>query len=113
MRFIPPPNKLTWEKDFKGKTFGKLTPISMGEKDKHSQTVVNCLCTCGNTIAAKGTDLRNGKRRSCGCAKTNGFRRAYPLSTSITSIAKVSIEPYMIPEVLKYENLPMKPPGRK
>jgi hypothetical protein len=112
MRFIPSPNKLTWEKDFANKTFDKLTPVSMAGKDRLGQTLVNCICKCGKTIVARGTDLKNCKRGSCGCAKKSGFRRAYNLSTSITSIAKVSIEPYIIPDMLLYKNLPMKPPGR-
>lgn len=35
---------------------------------KHS-TMWKCLCDCGNTIEAPGTDIRNGHTVSCGCRK--------------------------------------------
>ena len=113
MKHILIPNKLTWDKNFKDKNFGSLTPIEMAGTNKKGETLVKCSCKCGKIIDARGTELRNGKRHSCGCAKTNGFRRAYPLSTSNTSTAKTSIVAHVIPAMLEYKNLPMRPPGCK
>lgn len=28
-----------------------------------------CVCECGNEVAVKGTQLRSGCRRSCGCLR--------------------------------------------
>jgi hypothetical protein len=114
MKFKVQPVRLTWEKDFQGKIFGHLTPIEMAGSNKNGETLVRCKCNkCGTIFETRGTELRNGKRRSCGCTKNNGFRRVASLSTSLYSTDKGSaVEPFKMPDFLEYKNLPMRPPGR-
>ena len=52
--------------DITGQRFSgsKLTPVKyIGDG------LWECICDCGNTCIAKGKELRNGKRKSCGCLK--------------------------------------------
>lgn len=58
-------------KDMVGKKFGVLTvleraPFEYTEKGYKINRWL-CQCVCGNEIVVKGRDLRNGKRKSCGC----------------------------------------------
>ena len=58
--------------DLTGQKFGYLTVI---ERDKDKQDCcVNwkCRCVCGNIISTRGTTLRRGQAKSCGC-KRNSF----------------------------------------
>lgn len=54
-------------KDMTGQRFGKLVAIRDVEERKHGAIVWECKCDCGNTTMVVGTNLRNGKTRSCGC----------------------------------------------
>lgn len=49
-----------------GKVFGRLTVLELD----HNENGVNfykCLCSCGNTVVVRGSDLRSGNTRSCNC----------------------------------------------
>lgn len=48
-----------------GKTFGRLTVISFSHST--GSQYYNCTCACGGTKVAKGSALRWGTTRSCGC----------------------------------------------
>jgi len=51
-----------------GEQFGRLTIIEQDSKT-YPDHVLRwiCKCECGNIISVKGTNLRNGTTRSCGC----------------------------------------------
>src|SRR6187399_520544 len=51
--------------DIIGKTFGKLTVLSLYAK-KNGQTYFNCLCICGIIKVANGYQLLYGRTTSCG-----------------------------------------------
>ena len=51
-----------------GNKYGKLTVISRGENDKSGKARWNCQCECGTIILVRGTDLRSGKTKTCGCS---------------------------------------------
>jgi hypothetical protein len=52
--------------DMTGKIFGRLTAIKdVGTKDKTRMWQFNC--SCGNEFIAKGTEVRFGSTKSCGC----------------------------------------------
>lgn len=52
--------------DITDKVFGRLTAKRMiGSKDRAK--LWECLCTCGNTVVAKGKDLNIGDKTHCGC----------------------------------------------
>jgi hypothetical protein len=53
-----------------GKQFGELTVLSIGEKEvntTHYKWI--CKCSCGKTVQIRGTSLRNGITKSCGCIR--------------------------------------------
>ncbi len=53
-----------------GEKYGRLTIVSDGGKNKHSKTIVNCQCECGNTCTVILSRLKSGLTKSCGCYKT-------------------------------------------
>lgn len=53
--------------DMTGKTFGHLTVLSYAGKNPHGDALWLCQCDCGKTGTYIGSDLRNGRRKSCGC----------------------------------------------
>lgn len=52
--------------DETGNTYGSLTVIKSIRTETMRKTGWLCQCTCGNTIICSGSDLRTGKRSSCG-----------------------------------------------
>lgn len=52
-------------KDLTGKRFGKLEVISFAYSD--GACYWNCKCDCGKTTIVRGTNLRAGYTKSCGC----------------------------------------------
>ena len=54
-------------KDETGNKYGKLLVISEASRDNTNMIRWNCLCDCGNTTVTRGTSLRNGHTKSCGC----------------------------------------------
>ena len=49
-----------------GNKYGKLIVLSRGENDNNGKARWYCQCDCGNTILARGTDLRRDKTKTCG-----------------------------------------------
>ena len=54
-----------------GKKFGKLTVLEECEERKHNEKLYKCKCDCGNINYIIGSELRRGKRKSCGCMRGN------------------------------------------
>lgn len=57
-------------KDMTGLTFNYLTVIGKAEKPEGSkcrEAFWLCQCKCGNKIVSRGSNLRNGNTKSCGC----------------------------------------------
>ena len=50
-----------------GHKFGRLSVFAPAGLDKRRASMWECRCTCGNVIVAKGSNLKNGNTRSCGC----------------------------------------------
>lgn len=56
--------------DLTGQRFGRLTAISPTyERGPHREILWRCRCDCGNETVVRGTTLRNGETRSCGCLR--------------------------------------------
>ena len=53
--------------DLTGQKFGKLTVIKRVEDDSEAHIKWLCECECGNFITTRGTSLRSGITKSCGC----------------------------------------------
>ena len=51
-----------------GNRYGKLEVLSRGENDKNGKARWYCQCDCGNTVLVRGSDLRSGKSKTCGCS---------------------------------------------
>ena len=54
--------------DETGHKYGKLTVLKRGENDNNGKVRWYCQCECGNIILTRGTDLRRGKVKTCGCS---------------------------------------------
>lgn len=53
--------------DLTGQTFNLLTVVSRAANDSGNNVRWTCLCKCGKTTPVRGTHLRSGQTRSCGC----------------------------------------------
>lgn len=56
--------------DMIGKKYGKLTAVSVAEKDdrgKRKGNYVNAVCECGMKVVAPADRVRSGEKKSCGC----------------------------------------------
>ena len=53
-------------KDITGGRFGKLTVLSFDKVFK-GLAYWNCICDCGTKASIRGTSLRYGESKSCGC----------------------------------------------
>lgn len=66
------------ELNFIGKKFGRLTVISRVENyiDKNGKphSAWKCKCECGNDVFIRGTYLKNGSVKSCGCLNKDKLR---------------------------------------
>lgn len=65
--------------DIVGQKFGKLTAIKYVGKDKWSAALWKCVCECGEKTTARGTSLRTGRTKSCGCLHQPHGLRYHPL----------------------------------
>lgn len=61
--------------DLTGQKFGRLTVISYAGKNHRRYALWSCLCECGKTIIAVGSDLRSGHTQSCGCSRSDALSR--------------------------------------
>ena len=53
--------------DLTGQKFGRLTVIRKAENPSEAHIKWLCECECGNFITTRGTSLRSGITKSCGC----------------------------------------------
>ncbi len=58
---------MTVRKDIAGTIFGRLTAVSIGRQSSLGW-YWHCRCECGSEIEVLGARLRNGSKKSCGCA---------------------------------------------
>lgn len=57
-------------RDLTGQRFGRLTALEpAGRSETGHTTLWKCLCDCGNEITVRGTNLKSGASKSCGCYK--------------------------------------------
>lgn len=54
-------------KDIAGQRFGRLVAIRPTEKRLNNFVVWECKCDCGNIVFKRGTALKTGNTKSCGC----------------------------------------------
>ena len=69
--------------DETGNTYTRLTVIEKSEQSQDGAMWV-CECECGNEVIVKGSNLRRGNSKSCGClqketvAEVGRSKRKYP-----------------------------------
>lgn len=49
--------------------FGKLTVLERAQNDKYNHSQWICKCSCGQIVVVRGTRLKSGITKSCGCLK--------------------------------------------
>lgn len=60
-----------------GRKFDRLKVIEeLPNRDKHRHILFKCVCDCGNYVSVLGTDLRNGRTKSCGCLQKEKAKEA-------------------------------------
>ena len=52
-----------------GAVFGRLTVIRETEERKFKNVVYECRCQCGNIKYVRGSELKSGNVKSCGCLR--------------------------------------------
>lgn len=52
-----------------GKRFGRLTVTAESGRSKTGLVMWECKCDCGSSVIVRGTHLREGSIRSCGCIR--------------------------------------------
>ena len=63
-------------KDMTGEVFGKLTVLDYASSDGVQRAASwLCRCECGEEIEVRGTVLRKGDRKSCGCLDPQSGKR--------------------------------------
>lgn len=56
-------------KDITGKRYGRLTVLEFADYDQHGTAMWRVRCDCGTEFVTRGTHLRQGMTRSCGCIR--------------------------------------------
>jgi hypothetical protein len=60
--------------DLLGQSFGRLTVTNRAESTSKGLAQWKCKCECGNETVVRGSHLRNGNTRSCGCLRDDKLR---------------------------------------
>lgn len=60
-----------------GHRFGRLEVIERAEIGAKGRALWRCECDCGVVIVAVGIDLRQGDKKSCGCARAGSMRPGF------------------------------------
>lgn len=79
-----------------GERVGKLTVLRKASKHAHYGWNYECQCDCGNVTTVRGTRLRGGQTKSCGClaklagerSKTHGMSGTKTYTTWINMIRR-------------------------
>ena len=53
--------------DMTGRKYGRLLIVSRAKNNKYGNAFWNCICDCGNKVVARGSSIRSGHTKSCGC----------------------------------------------
>jgi len=58
--------------------YGRLIVLERRGSTKHGQARWLCECSCGNLVIVKGTSLRSGNTKSCGCLQKERTNKLVP-----------------------------------
>ena len=62
-------------KDETGKKYGDWIVLRRAPVEKHKSAKWICKCKCGNERIVRGSDLRLGKSKNCGCVNKARFKK--------------------------------------
>lgn len=62
--------------DMEGKKCGRLTVLERDGKNTGGEIKWKCICECGNIVSVKGSSLRSGITKSCGCYQKEAVKKA-------------------------------------
>jgi hypothetical protein len=74
--------------DLTGHKYGRLTVKSLSKVKQKTHYLWNCVCDCGNKTRVRGTSLRTGNTKSCGCLNieavsgANGWQAKRSMATT-------------------------------
>ncbi len=75
-------------KDEIGGRYGRLLVLECAGRDSHQNALWMCRCICGKEIVTRGSSLREGSVRSCGCFTVERLKaRALPVEVRAKHIA--------------------------
>lgn len=78
-------------KDITGQKFERLTVIEfVGVNPVGRSALWKCKCECGNDVVVRGTNLRNGVTKSCGCLLKEYYRNKPKSSAEKTALANTT-----------------------
>lgn len=68
--------------DITGKKFNKLTVVERLDNAAGGIAVWKCICDCGNITVVRGSNLKNGAVKSCGCLSKIATTTTHGMSKS-------------------------------
>lgn len=75
--------------DETGNRYGRLTVIDRAEKLSGQGACWLCRCDCGKEIITRGSSLRKGVTKSCGCVATEKLRASVVLPEGIAAMNNI------------------------
>lgn len=82
-----------------GQKYNRLTVVEFSHIDNNNSKWYKCICECGNTAIVKGSYIKNGITKSCGCAKIDAVRewgKKHRGENSPMWKGGISYEPYCV-----------------
>lgn len=80
--------------DLTGQKFGRLTVIKRVENNKYGALYWLCQCDCGKFVKVRGSRLKDGSSKSCGCYQKDLIREICKSRTIYKGIYKQLIRVY-------------------
>lgn len=72
--------------NLKGQKFGRLTVLSLKEKNSKDRVKWICKCECGNIVDVSSYNLSHGIAKSCGCLQKEVAKKTCKKSTIYTDL---------------------------
>ena len=69
-----------------GERYGRLLVVEQNKTDKRGEVWWLCRCDCGKTVAVRGSYLRTGATKSCGCLHQDSITKHGMSDTRLYSI---------------------------
>lgn len=94
--------------DYTGQRFGKLTVLKPSDNfEPNTPRKWDCICDCGGTASVRGTALKNGTSKSCGCVSLEKLKKGWALAKE-NSIVKGLQGSLSVKDFLKQRGLSTK-----